>query len=314
MIQPVIPADIRERIIAAAQALYEQNGRASFPAVDMVRKMARVNMNDASAVMKEWRRVQTTQAAPVAVTVPEAVTQANSQALAALWAQAQELANESLRTAQAAWEAERGELDALRQELADAYEAQATELEQVKMQVEADRAAYQNVAQQAADELADLRGELVQAITRAERAEAKIGEIEHRAADLRAELDRAHQEADQTRVTLSEQQQAAQAIIVERDQAKVELAKVQTTIEAQAEAHREQRQTAAQEAARQAEHYTKAQAERDQAQQAAAKARERAAELSGKLSAIQEQNAALLARLTPVEAAAIPGKTTRKKP
>lgn len=312
MIQPILPADIRERIIAAAQALYEQNGRASFPAVDLVRKMAKVNMNDASAVMKEWRRAQTTQAAPVAVTVPEAVTQANSQALTVLWAQAQELANESLRAAQAAWEAERGELDALRQELADAYETQAAEFEQAKLQAEADWDTYQVAAQRAAAELEAIKGELAQAITRAERAEAKIGEIEHRAADLRAELDRAHQEADQARVTLSEQQQAAQAIIVERDQAKAELAKAQATIEAQAEAHREQRQTTAQEAARQAERYTKAQAERDQAQQAAAEARERAAELSGKLSAIQEQNAALMARLTPIGSA--PSKTTRKKP
>jgi colicin import membrane protein len=282
MIQPSLPTDIRERIIAAAQALYEQNGRSSFPSVDMVRKAARVNMNDASAVMKEWRRAQTTQAAPVAVTVPEAVTQANSQALAALWAQAQELANESLRTAQAAWEAERGELDALRQELADAYETQAAEFEQAKLQAEADRDAYQVAAQ--------------------------------RAADLRAELDRAHQEADQARAMLAEQQHAAQVIAVERDQTKAELVKAQASAEAQAEAYQEQRQMAAQEAARQAERYTKAQAERDQAQQAAAEARERAAELSGKLSAIQEQNAALLARLTPVEAEATSSKTTRKKP
>ena len=106
-----IPADVRERVIQAAQELYEQNGRESMPTVDAVRRLARVDMNAASAVMREWRRAQTAQAAPVAVTVPEVVTQAHGAALVALWQTAQELANESLRVAQAAWEAEAGELD-----------------------------------------------------------------------------------------------------------------------------------------------------------------------------------------------------------
>ena len=93
--------DTRDRIFAAADSLYEQAGRAAFPTVDAVRKTARVNMNDASAGMKDWRRAQTAQAAPVAVQVPEAVMQASSAALSALWQEAQELANESLRAAQA---------------------------------------------------------------------------------------------------------------------------------------------------------------------------------------------------------------------
>ena len=76
--------DIRDRILTAADALYEQAGRTSFPTVDSVRKVAKVNMNDAAATMKEWRRAQTAQAAPVAITVPEAVHQLHSQALAAL--------------------------------------------------------------------------------------------------------------------------------------------------------------------------------------------------------------------------------------
>ena len=104
MTQTNIPADVRERIIAAAAELYEQAGRENLPTVDAVRRAARADMNTTSAVMREWRRAQTAQAAPVAVTVPEVVTQANTAALAALWQQAQELANESLRAAQAAWE------------------------------------------------------------------------------------------------------------------------------------------------------------------------------------------------------------------
>ncbi len=115
-----IPAEVRERVVQAAAELYEQGGRQDFPTVDQVRRLARVDMNAASSIMREWRRAQTARAAPVAVMVPEAVSQANSTALAALWHQAQELANTSLRTAQVAWESERGELDAMRQELADA--------------------------------------------------------------------------------------------------------------------------------------------------------------------------------------------------
>ena len=43
--------------------------------------------------------------------MPESVQQASSAAVATIWQQAQELANESLRSAQAAWETERAELD-----------------------------------------------------------------------------------------------------------------------------------------------------------------------------------------------------------
>lgn len=56
--------ETRDRIFAAADELFEQNGRDGFPTVDAVRKAARVNMNDASSGMKEWRRAQTAQAAP----------------------------------------------------------------------------------------------------------------------------------------------------------------------------------------------------------------------------------------------------------
>ena len=61
-----------------------------------------------------------------------------------------------------------------------------------------------------------------------------------------------------------------------------------------------------------AERLTVAQAERDQARKEAEQAREEAARLAGQLTAHQEQNAALLARITPPPAAE--AKPTRKKP
>ena len=279
-----IPADIRERIIQAANDLYEQAGRQSFPIVDQVRRYARVDMNAASAIMREWRRAQSVQAAPVAVHVPDAMVRANYQVLVALWTQAQELANESLRTAQSAWDAERAELDDMRQELAHAYEAQAAEFELLKSQAADAAIAYQEAAKLIADELAGNRTELAQAMTRAERAEAQVSEIDRRAADLRTELDRAHEEIYQARSALANQQKLTLSIAAESENTKSELTKALVTAEALAEAHREQLSAAAQELAKHTE-------QRDQAILSAAEARENAA--------MQEQNAALLVRLIP---------------
>ncbi|EBB2392675.1 DNA-binding protein [Salmonella enterica subsp. enterica serovar Worthington] len=290
---PQIPADVRERIIAAATDLFEQSGRETMPTVDAVRRAARVDMNAASAVMKEWRRAQTAQAAPVAVAVPEVVQQASSAATATIWQQAQELANESLRSAQAAWETERAELDAMRQELAEAFERQAGELDATTAELAAEKAAAEKLAQ----ELTAVRQELAAAQEQAHTAEARAQEIERRAGELRTELDRAHQDADQARAQL--------------DQVRGELAKVQARADADQEAHQEQRKQAAAEAHRMAERLTAAQAERDQAMKAAGQAREEAARMAGQLDTLKEQSAALLARITPPAAEV---KPTRKKP
>ncbi len=287
-----IPADIRERIIQAANDLYEQVGRQSFPTVDQVRRYARVDMNAASAIMREWRRAQSVQAAPVAVHVPDAMVKANHQVLVALWTQAQELANESLRTAQSAWDAERAELDEMRQELAYAYEAQAAEFDLLKSQAADAANAHQEAAKLAADELAGIRTELAQSLTRTERAEAQVGEIDRRAADLRTELDRAHEEIYQARSALANQQKLTLSITAESDNTKSELTKALVAAEALVEAQREQRSIATQELDNQKEQL-------DQAIQSAANAREHAAEWVGKFLAMQEQNAALLARLVP---------------
>ena len=225
-----IPAEIRERIIQAANDLYDQADRNSLPTVDQVRRTARVDMNAASSVMREWRRAQSIQAIPVALRVPDAVVQANNQLLTALWTQAQELANDSLRAAQSGWDSERTELDDMRQELAQAYEIQALEFERFKTQAADTILAHQETAKLVADELSQVKAELAQALIRAERAEAQVNEIERRAADLRSDLDRAKAES-----VLS--------------------------------------------------------------LKSATDAREHAAELAGKLSAIQEQNTVLLTRL-----------------
>lgn len=169
------------RITAAADQLYTQADRATFPTVDAVRKLAKVNMNDASVGMKEWRRAQTNPVARVVVAVPEAVTQANAQAVAALWQAAMDTASAALRAAQAGWEAERAEGDAIAAQLGDAYEAQAAELDAVQ------RAALAQV-EAISDQLATLQARTSGDQARLDAALAERNQAREEAAELRGEL------------------------------------------------------------------------------------------------------------------------------
>jgi colicin import membrane protein len=249
--------------------------------------------------MKEWRQAQTTQAAPVAVAVPEAVQQANTAAVAALWLNATELANQSLRSAQAAWDKERGELDDMRAELANSFEVQAAEFETTKKQLAESEAKTAELAQ----ELDAVRQREVEAINRAEVAEARITEIEHRAADLRGELDRALAETERQRAELAEARAKAsveiEAAHAATEAARAELVKVQAKADAREEAHVEQGKQAQAEIKRAVERMAKTEAERDTARKEAGEAREAAARLTGKLEAVTSQNAELLAVIKP---------------
>jgi colicin import membrane protein len=182
-----INEETRNRIMTAANQLFEQAGRASFPTVDAVRRTARANMNDASAVMKDWRRMQTT-ATAVAVAVPDRVQQASQAALATLWVEAQDLAHETLIASQAAWDAERAEAEKLRVELSAAFEGQAAELDTLQGRL-ADLEAAAAAAEKRAGELRD------QLAAMTERA----GTAEARAADLRTARDQALVDAGQAR-------------------------------------------------------------------------------------------------------------------
>ena len=130
-----IAQDIKDRITVAANALYEELARSEFPTVAAVRSRAATDMNAASIVMRQWRRAQTTQSAPVAIDIPDKVRAAHGVALATLWAEAQAVANTGLSAAQAAWDTERGEAEALRGELSDAFEAQHRELQTAQAQI-----------------------------------------------------------------------------------------------------------------------------------------------------------------------------------
>jgi chromosome segregation ATPase len=202
-----IPAEARKRILDAAQRLYEAAGRERFPTVADVRREARSDMNTTSVVMREWKRQQTARPAPVAVAVPEAVQQASSEALAAVWQAAQEVANASLRGAQQAWEIERQELIDSEREVSaevDSLEARLATVTETLDDARRQRELAVTHSAQLADQLERLRAELAEQRSATEQAKARAEEIEHRAADLKAELDRAHAETAAVRDELSE--------------------------------------------------------------------------------------------------------------
>lgn len=318
-----IPADVRARVIEAANQLFEESGGVRFPVIADVRRLAKTDMNATSAVMREWKRQQTAKPEPVAVSVPEAVQLAAQESAATTWLAAQDLANASLRSAQASWAVERDEMESMRQELAQLYEAQARELEEAQQAL--------GVAIRAKEEAERNAAELAERLnaqqSRADQAEARAKEIEHRAADLKEELARAHDETKAVRqeltdarvLHLAETEQLKTVAAQQIEQARSELATFKGKAEAIQEGQAqqiEQLQTdllqckaqlatvtaegkaAAQDAAREAKRSEGLQAERDQAQQEAAAARENAARLAGQLEAVESQSAALLERLT----------------
>ncbi|SDA85265.1 replication region DNA-binding N-term [Pseudomonas sp. NFPP33] len=322
-----IPADVRARVIEAANQLFEESGGVRFPVIADVRRLAKTDMNATSAVMREWKRQQTAKPEPVAVSVPEAVQQAAQESAATTWLAAQDLANASLRSAQASWAVERDEMESMRQELAQLYEAQARELEEAQQAL--------GVAIRAKEEAERNAAELAERLntqqSRADQAEARAKEIEHRAADLKEELARAHEETKAVRqelteariLHLAETEQLKTVAAQQIEQARSELATFKGKAEAIQESQSQQIEqlqadllqckaqlatvtaegkAAAQDAAREAKRSEGLQAERDQAQQEAAAARENAAHLTGQLEAVQSQSAALLERLNPKKA------------
>lgn len=317
-----INSEIRDRIIVTANQLYQDADRERFPTVDQVRRSARADMNTTSAVMKEWRRQQTAAPAVVAVSIPERVQEAMNTALAEVWSEAQELANESLAAARQAWEVERTDADAMRAELADAYEQQATELESIKQQLA--QAQSENVAieQQRLEQtqaLADATARLHDLERREQDARQRIEELRDELADAKThgdEQERQHRhEVDKIREKLEQQAVAytdqLAAVQLQRDTATQELATGKARAEAQQEAS-DERYSAAQARAGELA------AELERARQGMTEAREQAAGLAGQLEAITAQNKELMAALKsgqPEKKVTAPKKrTVSKKP
>ncbi|BBF86934.1 KfrA protein [Aquitalea magnusonii] len=182
-----IPAEVRERIHRVASELYAKSAYQSLPALDEVRKCANVDMNVASLVLKEWRKIQPVSPEPLASKLPAPVEEAGLAAVVAIWQHAQQFANQHLRTAQAGWQTEREELDALRAELAEAFERQAAELEATSQQLSMVLAL--NTRQQQ---------ELERAAPRLDESASRLGETETRLVMVERELGETHEKLAQS--------------------------------------------------------------------------------------------------------------------
>lgn len=186
---------IRERIFSAADQLHESGGRQHLPTVDAVRKLAKVSMNDATTEMRLWRRALSDHATPPTPPVPEALQQSNAMALAALWNEAIAHANETLRVGHANWEAERVEMETLREQMAAAFELQGAELATAQVENARLKSELERLAAALNSALAEAQGfqrEHLLARAAVKQAAMKVKEIRLRAKELRQELDRAH--------------------------------------------------------------------------------------------------------------------------
>lgn len=197
-----ISTNARERIFAAADALYVEAERRVPPTVDSVRKRALVNMNDACTGMKEWRRLQTATLDQIPHQMPVQLTVSCTAALAALWKEATTMANESLRAAQAGWDTDQSELNDLLRQMALAYDLQASDLEVAngdisKLQSEAATTFRDMTAAKAALNAANEAR--VTAFNDAKVAHVRALETGCRAEALRGELERAHEECIRAR-------------------------------------------------------------------------------------------------------------------
>ena len=285
----------KEQILAAADQIAAAGER---PTLEAVRQIVGGSYTTISPVLNEWKARQKEAAEPLREPAPQAVGERLAEVGADIWAMALGLANSRLATEREAMEKARADMEAAQAETAELADKLSGEVEALQSRL----ASIEAAELAARTEVDGLRGQLTVSQEQAHTAEARAVEIERRADELRIELDRAHQEADQARQALAEQQKVNQATTAQVDRLRDELSTVKAKAEAADQAHQEQRRQVAADAQRQAEQLSATQAERDQARQEASKAREDAARLAGQLQTHQEQTAAILARLAPVEA------------
>ncbi len=310
-----IPLDIRERIVAAAVEIYEKSNKEKKPTVAEVRRLARSDMNSTSEVMKQWWREQTVQAAPVAIAVPDVVAQAHNTAVATTWLEAQKAANESLSLARAAWDVERLEFEEMRKELSISYDNQASEIEDLILQTEAETQAHLKIYHKLEEDFAAMSKDYARETVRADRAEALQADAEKKVIELRIELESSGKEREQLRIDLdracyaaehlktelSDSKSAFNLISEELNKVRSELAKAEANTDRLTQQIGHDHQSHVSQYDRSVEQFNEAREELHKALQDASNARELAAELRGQLNAHKEQIIELLSRLAPTQ-------------
>jgi chromosome segregation ATPase len=271
--------------------------------VAQVRKLSKTSMNNASAVMREWRRSQIVAVATAAVgSVPEKVAQASQAALTALWSEAQALANEALNAAQGAWDAERAEAEKLRVELSSAFETQGAELEALKAKLAEVEAKASAAAAAAELQRGEAARQVVALTEQAHTAIARAQGIEKRAEDLKAALTVAQGSVASVTAELETERRQHEITREAVAAVRTELATVKARAEAQAGVQADQ-----------AERLKRAEAELDTARGAPAAAREEAAQFKGQAVELTTQQAELLRVIEGREAAERPSAKGGKK-
>ena len=216
-----IAAETVQRITNAADALYEENGKSVFPNVDAVRRRARVNMNDASGVMRLWRRERSKAAAPLTTAIPAPVLDASQALLAALWKEATEAANANLSTAQNGWELERAEAEACREQLAHAFDGQSAELavsQQLIDSMRAEAATLEQSLTKAATRAEALAQALHTAETKITITSARLEEIQQRAQDLKTAMEVVHSSAAAQQAETHRRLELTEGAVAQRDE------------------------------------------------------------------------------------------------
>jgi colicin import membrane protein len=197
---------VRERIIEAADSLYNESGRERVPTVEEVRVRACTGMNATSAVLRDWKMQLSVRPAPVAAVIPESVMEAFMPVLLAAHGALQEEANTNLRAAQANWERERENAESMRAELAGLWEEVANKLEESQKQNSDALARLEHAQTEIAaltSELQACQHRLAAQIRATESAEAQASEAGRRLDDLKVELHRSHEELRESRDELS---------------------------------------------------------------------------------------------------------------
>lgn len=281
--------EIKDRIFAAADALFADSTTGDFPNVEAVRQKSRANMNYVVEALKEWRQRQRQSVQAVREPLPDQLRDTVLTMGHAIWETAQHLANDALEAARTAFEAEKADLAKLSDEQSEAFEALRTELETTQAKLETAETALARETEQNSR----LQTENDQLRIDSEKQSARVTEITRRADDLSAELARVHAEFDAER---QRYQQDASRLSAEIERSRSETEAARTAAAGEIETLRTELQQCRAELAATK---TKAEAERDQLRKETADAREAAAALRGQLEAINAQNAALLAALKP---------------
>ena len=169
--------ELKKRIFAAADELWEEGGRSSIPTVAKVRKRARAGQEFASEFMDEWRIEKERALSTPVAEVPEEVRASIDAFGTRVWDAARRCARREFDGERAEVERARAATAAVRAEEAEAFNEQAAELEAANEYV----AALRSEILQKDAQVAELREKLAKQSEELllSRARAEFGESQN---------------------------------------------------------------------------------------------------------------------------------------